>query len=88
MNTIKNATNISQTPPKVDDLLKDHEEKIKMMSGHKKDEIGSQEDELQRRLRERRDKSFAKSFNLGTRHGKSASFSISKYDHAQGTDNL
>ena len=59
-----------------------------MMSNKKKDEINTQEDELQRRLKERRDKSFAKSFNLFNRHGTSSSFSMPKNDRPANLGNI
>jgi len=68
LNTIKEATQTTQTPPKIDNLLKEHEEKIKQLSAKKKAEISSQEDELAKRIKERQHRSFQKSFSAYNRN--------------------
>lgn len=73
LNTIKQATqNNAQTPPKIDNLLKDHEEKSKKLSEKKKVEIDAQEDELKERLRNRQTRSFQKSFTMNRSYNKPA----------------
>ena len=69
LNTIKEATQNTQTPPKIDNLLKEHEEKIKQLSAKKKAEISCQEDELSKRIKERQHRSFQKSFSAYNRNG-------------------